>query len=153
MSTGLLKNHLLFEGHLQFLISSHSPQKNFHLFCKIPTKKNRQNTVWWSFLKSSIVICIGSDCLYFDWFVFTEFLSSYFLLQLFKIILGLQHKIVALAPGRKIPALVYSLVFRLFDSRVYRSESWVDQNTFSRVLLLRQLCKHQLFRQIFSCWL
>ena len=153
MSTGLLKNHLLFEGHLQFLISSHSPQKNFHLFCKIPTKKNRQNTVWWSFLKSSIVICIVFR-LSFLWLICFHrifvFLISF---QLFKIILGLQHKIVALAPGRKIPALVYSLVFRLFDSRVYRSESWVDQNTFSRVLLLRQLCKHQLFRQIFSCWL
>ena len=66
----------------------------------------------------------------FLWLIcFHRIFGFLFSFQLFKIILGLQHKIVALAPGRKIPALVYSLVFRLFASRAYRLESWVDHNT------------------------
>ena len=127
MSTGLLKNHLLFEGHLQFLISSHSPQKTFTYFAKYRLKKSSKYcmmiifeifhcNMYWFRLSFLWLIC------FHRFFVFLIFF------QLFKIILGLQHKIVALAPGRKIPALVYSLVFRLFASRAYRLESWVDHN-------------------------
>ena len=152
MSTGLLKNHLLFEGHLHLFISSHSPQKTFTYFAKYRLKNSSKYCMMIIF---EIFHCnMYWFRLSFLWLIcFHRIFVFLFSFQLFKIILGLQHKIVALAPGRKIPALVYSQVFRLFASRAYRLESWVDNNTFSRVLLLRQLCKAQLFCQIFSCWL
>jgi len=100
MSTGLLKNHLLFEGHLHLFISSHSPQKTFTYFEKYRLKKSSKYCIM---IISKFFHCnLYRFRLSFLWLIcFHRFFVFLFSFQLFKIILGLQHKIVALAPGRK----------------------------------------------------